>query len=149
MDVSRGIRFLRLPRAAEQIRMQGGDGAAMTREEASRRYQIPMEILEEYEGWGLCGAVRQALDAWQYGDQDLERLSTIMALHDMGFTAQETERYMRLALSPADTRAERLRMLERRRSAALDEIHLRERQLQRLDYLRHKMRGQTRNSQER
>lgn len=31
--------------------MQGGDGAAMTREEASRRYQIPMEILEEYEGW--------------------------------------------------------------------------------------------------
>lgn len=121
----------------------------MTREEASRRYQIPMEILEEYEGWGLCGAVRQALDAWQYGDQDLERLSTIMALHDMGFTAQETERYMRLALSQADTRAERLRMLESRRSAALDEIHLRERQLQRLDYLRHKMRGQTRNSQER
>lgn len=144
MDVLRGIRFLRLPRAAEQIRMQkGGGGAAMTREEASRRYQIPMEILEEYEGWGLCGAVRQAMDAWQYGDQDLERLSTIMALHDMGFTAQETERYMRLALSQADTRAERLRMLERRRSAALDEIHLRERQLQRLDYLRHKMRGQT------
>lgn len=121
----------------------------MTKEEASERYQIPIGILDEYESWGLCATVKQVMGAWQYGDQDLERLSTIMALHDMGFTAQETERYMRLALSPADTRAERLRMLERRRSAALDEIHLRERQLQRLDYLRHKMRGQTRNSQER
>ena len=29
----------------------------MTREEASRRYQIPVEVLDEYERWGLCGAV--------------------------------------------------------------------------------------------
>ena len=28
----------------------------MTIKEASERYNIPMEILREYEGWGLCGA---------------------------------------------------------------------------------------------
>jgi len=49
---------------------------------------------------------------------------------------------MRLLLSHADTTRERMRMLERRRNAALDEIHLKEKQLQRLDYLRYQMRGQ-------
>lgn len=114
----------------------------MTREEASERYRIPIGILDEYERWGLCSAVKRVMGVWQYDDRDLERLSTIMALHDMGFDAEEVERYMRLLLSDADTRRERLRMLEQRRNAALDEIHLKEKQLQRLDYLRYQMRGQ-------
>ena len=114
----------------------------MTINEASERYQIPLEILKEYESWGLCGTVKRGMGAWQYDDQDLERLSTIMALHDMGFTADEVESYMRLLLSDTDTARERMRMLEKRRDQALDEIHLKEKQLQRLDYLRHQMRGQ-------
>ena len=32
-------------------------GGMMTIDEASERYQIPMEVLKEYESWGLCGAV--------------------------------------------------------------------------------------------
>lgn len=32
----------------------------MTRQEASERYQIPMEILEEYERWNLCGEATAA-----------------------------------------------------------------------------------------
>ena len=111
----------------------------MTIQEASERYQIPMEILKEYEAWGLCGIVKRVMGAWQYDDQDLERLSTIMALHDMGFSAQEVEGYMRLLLSGTDTTQERIRMLENRRDAALNEIHLKEKQLQRLDYLRYRM----------
>lgn len=114
----------------------------MTKQEASKRYQIPIKILEEYESWGLCSTVKQVMGAWQYGDQDLERLSTILALHDMGFDAKEVEQYMRLLLSDADTAQERMHMLERRRDAALDEIHFKEKQLQRLDYLRYQMRGQ-------
>ena len=114
----------------------------MTKEETSKRYQIPMKILDAYESWGLCGTVKRGMGAWQYDDQDLERLSTIMALHDMGFTADEVESYMRLLLSDTDTARERMRMLEKRRDQVLDEIHLKEKQLQRLDYLRHQMRGQ-------
>ena len=107
----------------------------MTKEEASQHYLIPMDILDEYESWGLCSTVKQVMGQWQYDDQDLERLSTIMALHDMGFSAQEVEGYMRLLLSGTDTTQERIRMLEKRRDAALNEIHLKEKQLQRLDYL--------------
>lgn len=112
----------------------------MTINEASERYQIPLKILREYESWGLCGAVKKVMGTWQYDDTDLQRLSIIMSLHDMGFTAQEVETYMRLLLEQEDSGEERLRMLNRKRSAALDEIHFKERQLQRLDYLRHEIR---------
>ena len=112
----------------------------MTIQEASGHYQIPMEVLLEYERWGLCGAVKKVMGDWQYDDTDLERLSTIITLHDIGFTPEEVERYMRLLLEGDTSDPLRLRMLEQKRSAALDEIHFKEHQLQRLDYLRHEIR---------
>ena len=112
----------------------------MTIQEASERYRIPMEILREYESWGLCGAVKKVMGAWQYDDTDLERLSLIMTLHDVGFDSDEVETYLRLLLEGPGSDARRLAMLEEKRSAALDEIHFREHQLQRLDDLRHAIR---------
>ena len=38
----------------------------MTINEASERYSIPLDILKEYESWGLCGAVKKVMGAWQY-----------------------------------------------------------------------------------
>lgn len=111
----------------------------MTIHEASERYQIPMEILKEYEAWGLCGTVKKVMGAWQYDAQDLERLSMIMTLHDSGFSNEEVEEYMRLLLEKENTEKQRMDMLNRRRGTALDEIHLREKQLERLDYLRFKI----------
>ena len=99
-----------------------------------------MHILREYESWGLCGAVKKVMGQRQYDDTDLERLSTIMTLHDIGFTTDEVEVYMRLLLEGEPSCAQRLHMLEEKRSAALDEIHFKEHQLQRLDYLRHETR---------
>lgn len=112
----------------------------MTRQEASEQYGIPLSILQAYEDWGLCGAVKTVMGAWQYDDEDLQRLSTIMTLHDIGFTAEEVETYMRLLLERPDSERERLRMIEGKRSETLDEIHFREHQLARLDYLRHEIR---------
>ena len=112
----------------------------MTIHEASERYEIPLKILREYEWWGLCGAVREVMGAWQYDESDLERLSLIMTLHDIGFSTDEVEAYMRLTLEEEGKDAERLKMLERKRGQTLDEIHFREKQLERLDYLRHEIR---------
>ena len=61
----------------------------MTMKEASERYNIPIKILKEYESWGLCGAVKKVMGAWQYDDQDLERLGMIMTLHGIGFDSSE------------------------------------------------------------
>ena len=115
----------------------------MTIDEASRQYCIPIQILREYESWGLCGAVKKVMGAWQYDDTDIERLSTIMTLHDIGFTSQEVETYMRLLLEQEGTGRTRLRMLDEKRRATLDDIHFREKQLERLDYLRHELRKRT------
>ena len=98
----------------------------MTKEEASKRYQIPISILNEYESWGLCGAVKKVMGAWQYDDTDLERLSTIMSLHDMGFDVNEVE-----------TERERLDMLNKKRGEVLNDIHFKERQIARMDYLKY------------
>ena len=76
----------------------------MTKDEASQRYRFPPHILDEYESWGLCGALKKVMGAWQYDDEDLERLSTIMTLHDIGFTAEEVETYMRLSAGAAGQR---------------------------------------------
>lgn len=118
----------------------------MTIDEVSERYQIPAEILREYEGWGLCGADSAS---WQCEKQDLERLSLIMVLHDVGFRKDEVEEYMRLVLEGETTRERRMRMLEEKRVEALDEIHRKEQKLERLDYLRFQMKKEQKEQSER
>lgn len=113
----------------------------MTIDEASKKYNIPIAILKEYESWGLCGVVKTVMGDWQYDDEDIERLSTIMTLHDIGFTNDEVEQYMRLLLAGSDTKEKRLQMLMTLRNQALDEIHFKQKQLDRLDYLRYAMRS--------
>lgn len=111
----------------------------MTIKETSEKYNIPIEVLEEYEGWGLCRSVKKVMGAWHYDDRDLEYLSLIMTLHDIGFTSEEVETYMHLLLEGVSTNSERLRMLNQKRNQTLDEIHFKERQMDWLDYLRHKI----------
>ena len=77
---------------------------------------------------------------WQYDDTDVERLSLIMTLHDVGFTNEEVETYMRLLLSGGDTRDARLKMLDKLRQQAVDEIHFQQKKLDWLDYLRYQIR---------
>lgn len=111
----------------------------MTIDEASERYKIPIEVLKEYESWGLCGEVKKVMGDWQYDDRDLQRLSVIMTLHDTGFSNEEVETYMRLLLEGNSTEEERLRMLNKKRGTTLDEIHFKQKQLDRMDYLRYKI----------
>lgn len=108
----------------------------MTLQEASEKYNIPIKILQDYESWGLCGEVKKVMGLWRYDDSVIEWLSTIMTLHDIGFTNEEIEKYMRLLLKGKSTEQERMEMLNAKRDSTLDEIHFKEKQLDRLDYLR-------------
>lgn len=121
----------------------------MTKEEACRRYKIPMDLLDEYERWGLCGAVKKVMGAWQYDDSDLKNLSLIMTLREIGFTSDETETYMTLLLKQdksTENDRQRLRMLQSKRGALLDEIHFKEKYLSRLDYLAYQIEKSTKQS---
>lgn len=77
----------------DSLRNRPKRGVRMTIKEASERYNIPMEILREYESWGLCGAVKKVMGSRQYDDTDLERLSLIMTLHDVGFATPEVKHW--------------------------------------------------------
>lgn len=112
-------------------------GGSMKQTEVSQRYHIPVEILKEYESWGLCDVVKIVMGEWQYDDQDLERLSTIMALHDLDFSHDEIETYMRLSLEDKNGEEKRMKLLNIKRNKKLAEIHLQEKKLERIDYLRH------------
>ena len=111
----------------------------MTIQEVSQRYQIPEKILKEYENWGLWDTVGPMPEAREYDDQDIEYLSLIMTLYEIGFQSGEVEEYMRLLLMGKETEQRRIEMLNRHRKDTLDEIHFREKRLDRIDYLRFKL----------
>lgn len=111
----------------------------MTREEVGKRYQIPVKILKEYESFGLSAAVKKEAGEGQYDDQDIESLGMLMTLHDIGFGKREVEDYMRLMQEGEKTQPQRLAMLNHRRGRTLDEIHIREKQIEHMDYLRYEM----------
>ena len=94
-------------------------GFEMTIHEASKKYNIPIKILQEYESWGLCGEVKKVMGSWRYDDSDIERLSLIMTLHDIGFTNEEIEKYMRLFFKGTSTEQERIEMLNNKRDGTL------------------------------
>ena len=112
----------------------------MTIDEASKRYNIPLDILKAYESWRLCSAVKKVMGDWQYDDTDLERLSLIMTLHDIGFENPDIETYMKLLLERENTEEQRMRLLDKKRRTILEDIHFREKQLSQLDYLRYHIR---------
>ena len=58
----------------------------ITIEEASKKYNIPIHILKEYESWGLCQEVNKVMGSWQYDETDFERLSLIMMLYGLDFS---------------------------------------------------------------
>lgn len=76
---------------------------------------------------------------WEYDDQDIEWLGMIMTLHGIGFQKDEAEEYMHLLLKGEKTEKQRLSMLNQKRKEALDEVHFKEVQISRLDYLRHEI----------
>ncbi len=115
----------------------------MTMKEASERYQIPVKILKEYESFGLCEAVKKVMGEWQYDEQDIERLSMIMTLHDIGFDKGEVETYMHFMMEGEKTQRQRIAMLDQKRGRTLDEIHFKEKQIEHMDYLRYEMQKST------
>lgn len=111
----------------------------MTIDEVNERYKIPIEVLKEYESWGLCKEAEKVMGAWQYDEMDVQRLSMILTLHEIGFDSEEVERYMRLLLEGDSTEEECLKMLDKQRGFTLDEIHFKQQQLDRLDYVRYQI----------
>ena len=73
------------------------------------------------------------MGSWQYDETDFERLSLIMMLYGLDFTVEEIKKYMKLSLEKNER--ECLKLLNKKRKG----VHLKEKQLSRIDYLRYEM----------
>ena len=85
----------------------------------------------------MCQEVKKVMGSWQYDETDFERLSLIMMLYGLDFTVEEIKKYMKLSLGKNER--EWLKLLNKKRKGILDEVHLNEKQLSRIDYLRYEM----------
>ena len=109
----------------------------MTDREIHERYSVPMEIIREYDSMlrdtgGPCSG--------QYGEADLRRMSEMMSLYGLDFSPDEVRTYMELSSSPDERCVRQLcGMLDKRRRETLDEIHVKEARISRMDYLRHEL----------
>ena len=112
----------------------------MTRQEISERYCVSAKVLDAYERCLADNKDGQKHSArHHYTERDLEQISLLLKLHDLGFSSQEAQEYMRLCRCRCETSGQRLAMLEKRRADFLEEIHRKEKQLDRLDYLRYQL----------
>ena len=89
----------------------------MTIEEASEKYCIPIKILKEYESMELCKTVKRVMGEWHYDDEDIK-----------------------LILS-GENDEECLKILSQKRKKALDKIHILEKQISNLDYLKNEIKN--------
>lgn len=95
----------------------------MCRDEACLKYSIPEDIVTLFEKWSA-----EKGRSITYTDDDIELLSLIITLDEIGFTGDEIRRYL-----DSD---EKLSLLNERRDSLLRSIHDAELQLEKLDYLR-------------
>lgn len=109
----------------------------MTVNELRTTYHIPTEIIEKYES--LKPNKRDASEngKQQYDDRDLEKLSMLMTLYDIGLEDKQVDMYMQLDQQETNTRYMCMQMLTERRKQTLQLIHEQERKLEELDYLRY------------
>ena len=108
----------------------------MTKEEIQKCCMISDHILNEYEEIikqviGDGGVFKKSPEGYDVG-----MLSLMITLHDAGFSEKETREYMKRALQREDKTEELLEMLDEKLRHILEMIHIKEEQLDKLDYLR-------------
>ena len=85
----------------------------------------------------MCQEVKKVIGSWKYDETYFERLRLIMMLYGLDFTVEEIKKYMKLSLEKNER--EWLKLLNKKRKGILDEVHLKEKQLSKIDYLRYEM----------
>lgn len=86
----------------------------MTRQEISERYCVSAKVLDAYERCLAGNKDGQKCSAHHhYTEQDLAQISLLLTLHDLGFSSQEAQEYMRLCQCRYETSRRRLAMLEK------------------------------------
>ena len=119
----------------------------MTITEASKTYKIPLALLRWYAAEHAVGKEKNENEkgnainatAFHFSKEDIEKLSLIMTLQEIGFDKKEIKTWLCLQQNDKNSCAACLKMLNKLRSETLDAIHLKEKTLDRIDFLRYEL----------
>ena len=100
----------------------------MTKQEIAQRFNVPQQVLDEYEK-----NIRSDT-AGTYSDIDLALLSQIVTLYEIGFSSGQVQEYLNTSEKPAQ-----LVLLNQKRQKLLSALHQQEERLDKLDFLRYKL----------
>lgn len=109
----------------------------MTYDEIKKYYNIPEEIIKMYESWESVKKKREKGE----DTPELEKLKLIILLKDSGFKDEEIKNYIEGLTEDRD----KILILDKKRKNTLDKIHIYEKQLENLDYLRYEIRRKNNN----
>lgn len=107
----------------------------MTIEQASRRFGVSLEKLQDYEAQGLFDCHRRSDGSIAYMDELMDYIGIINILLDAGAEVDTLRDFMQKLMKSTLTKEEKLRFLRRHREKLLDKIHEKQKSLDQLDYL--------------
>ncbi|HIV80133.1 MAG TPA: MerR family transcriptional regulator [Candidatus Avanaerovorax faecigallinarum] len=111
----------------------------MTIEQASEHFGVPLEKLQTYENQGLFDCNRQPDGTIDYSEELMEYVGIINILTDAGAEADALRDFMGQLMESTITKGEKLRYLRRQRQKLLESIHLKQKSLDQLDYIIHRV----------
>ncbi|MHC1681492.1 MAG: MerR family transcriptional regulator [Clostridiaceae bacterium] len=107
--------------------------------EVSDKFNISITALRYYEKAGLFDDVKRVNGIREYEDKDIERLSMIITLKNVGFNIDSVLKYIELSKQGDISAKERAYMLKQHRCKLLDIIHDYQKNLDCLDFLIYKL----------
>ncbi|MCB6993126.1 MerR family transcriptional regulator [bacterium 210820-DFI.6.37] len=110
----------------------------MTLEEVSRNYNIDTKKLILFEEKGLTGC-RDKNGFFDFRADDIQRISLILALQDIGMDIGDIRHYLSLCPKGDKSIEGRIRLLRKQRYRLLEEIHEKQKVLDSLDFMIYKM----------
>ena len=103
----------------------------MTLKDAEKKYGIPYGTLEKFVSNGL---IRKSENSSDFCEDDFDRLGIINILLEAEFSVQEVKVFL-TSVEENKTEQKQITMLTNKRRLLLDEIHKKQKLLDRLDYM--------------
>ena len=103
--------------------------------EVSKRFNVSITALRYYEKVGLFEDVNRVNGIREYEDKDIERLSLILTLKNIGLSNETILKYIELNEQGAHTKKQQIQVLKLERQKLLDSIHNQLKNIDSLDYL--------------
>ena len=88
--------------------------------EISLAYNVPVDCIQDFENQGFFDEVKQINGKKIYEEKDIQKLSFLMTLKNVGMSIQDMKKYIQYISEGDSTLSQRIDMLTRYRQDILD-----------------------------